>query len=183
MTIAPMSLEAGNNQLIIAPLPENAAVAYVHRLKFINETGSLGALAEPPPYAGDAGKPRAFYLEEPGVVRLHPTPKIDYPDALTVEVTLLPASPGCIQNAAAPDCLFPDYFWTHHREAIRSGVLGRMQLTPRKPWTDASAGALNERRFRNFIRRSRVTSGRRWGMAVQTWRFPEFASGRFGVNT
>ena len=158
-------------RVYLDPLPNDTRVGYIHSVRFSENVPPLRQLTSPPRYLGKPARPRYFMLEEPGTLLLYPAPDKDYLESLSVDLTVIPID---------ADTVLPDFFWTHHRDAVLSGVLGRMMVMPSKPWSSAPTGIMNQRRFRNFVKRSRATSGQRWGMDVQNWMFPYFAGNNTG---
>ena len=145
-TIGPLSAGKDNPNIYLDPQFQNTRVGYILW----------------------ADIPSAFHgymLEDPGHIVLTPTPEKDYSAKFKFAVTLVPMEERT---------QFPDYFWSHWRDAVIDGVCYRMMTMPSKPYTDKAMGLMHGRKFRNHVKRCRTIAKSRFSNTAN-WRYPSFA--------
>ena len=131
---------------------------------YINGTELAQATQTLPPELVPVGLPRAFACEQsPTTLSLIPQPDREYD--LSVLVTLCPK---------CPEQWMPDFFQSHHFEAIMDGVLGRFYNQPMKPYSDKEQARYHLRRYRAAIQEARHMSDRAYTRAGASWAFPSF---------
>lgn len=63
-------------------------------------------------------------------------------------------------------------------DVLLDGLLGKMRMQPKKPYSDPTTGVWNLRRFLNGIAAARTAARKQNTYGVQSWRFPQ----QFAVN-
>jgi hypothetical protein len=100
-------------------------------------------------------------------------------NAITYKSIIMPTTLDDIP--VAPRWLLPMY-----ERAIETGVIGRMQMQPNKPWSNVALAAQNVKRFLNEIGEARAAALRGHLYGGQAWRYPtawRTQSQRGGVST
>lgn len=97
---------------------------------------------------------------------LAPTPTEDL-TGLEIEAFLGPLSNGA---GAVPEDLLLNY-----EDAIVSGVVGRLMLQPRRPYSDTRTGALRVTAFRQGINEARLSANKGRTEAPPEWYYPSWA--------
>lgn len=174
-TTRPLTSGANNPLLYLDPLPDNAVTGYVLRVMFGNEANQtdrhqLGSLSIAPGSRSTGTDPSAYYMEDTGTLRLHPVPTVDHKQAYVVSLSMIPIN---------QKVLLPNYFMSHHRDAIIDGTCSRMMLINGKPYSNAGLAVHHGKRFRNFVKRSRTLTRARYSEGA-AWRYPDFAKQRGG---
>jgi len=114
------------------------------------------------------GTPLAYQTTPPrfSEIVFLPTP----PQALSgirVEVFLGPVPGDCSQ--------LPDELYADIEEALVDGLVGRMTMKPKKPYSDAKLGAVRLSAYRAGCRRARVQASKSRTTAPSPWHYPMFA--------
>lgn len=94
-----------------------------------------------------------------------PTPSEELED-LTAEVFLAQKTG---QYADVPEGVCVDF-----SEALLAGLCGRLQMMPKRTYTDPKLGALNLKEYRQGVNKARITANKARTSAVEAWRFPGF---------
>ncbi|MGE4469339.1 MAG: hypothetical protein AB7D47_04315 [Desulfovibrio sp.] len=95
--------------------------------------------------------PECFIVTEPGMVHLWPEPAQDVPEALVVEVALLPA--------IASRCC-PEFLLSRYGRVVAWGAQAQLMLIPDRAWTDPGGAALFERKYEDGIAGARIMVAR-----------------------
>ena len=172
-TFGPVTAKANNPVIYLDPLFQNARVGYVWLAVFTNGKGSqkrLTPMSTMPAYASTGDEPVGYLMEEPGVLRLNPTPKVELKNAFLFDISVIPLE---------LETRLPAVFWTHWRDAIIDGTCSRCMMMVSKPWSNPSLGTMHGKRFRNHIKRARTITASKYGQS-QPWAFPDFARQRVG---
>lgn len=111
------------------------------------------------------GSPIGFTCPFPGIVTLIPPPAASETGVLDVYASLVPADPVT---------WVPDFFASHHYEAILDGALGRFYNQPMKPFHDRELAKYHLRRYRNKTREASDMAGRGYTPAAADWSYPRF---------
>lgn len=163
----PLNLSADQPNIYLDPLPGDTRVGYVLLVTYQASGGARRALTPmtvaPPVDTVGSTTPRFFYLSTPGEMKLYPTPSEDQTDVLYVSCTVIPRT---------KNTTLPDFFSTHHRDAIIDGVCARMMLMTSKPWSNGPLALTHNRRWRNYIKRCRDITKRKYSLADGPWAFP-----------
>jgi hypothetical protein len=111
-------------------------------------------------YANDANV-FAYFCPTPGMIRL--VAPIEETKLLRAMVSLVPLS-----------IIVPTWFRDQHQSAIETGVMGRMNMLPNRPWTDQKDGTLRWRQYLNMRNMARANTLRAYTSQGQGWRFQRF---------
>lgn len=171
--VGPLSSKADNPKILLDPLPGNTRVGYVYQVTFQSNPSTLKTLTPGAviPYLRPSGdQPTAYFMETTGTINLNPIPTQDWDEAYLVDLSVIPLG---------PNIRLPEIFWTHWRDALIDGVLGKCMLMISKPWSNPSLGTMHARKFRNHIKRARAITDSKYTDA-QAWAFPDFAKQRVG---
>lgn len=158
---------AGEAVVTIPPVDidgESAECLYI--LKAFYKTRELGNAAYQVHTHSD-GTPIGFTCPTPNTLTLIPAPAASETGVLDVYAALAPADPAT---------WVPDFFVTHHFEAILDGALGRFYNQPMKPFHDRELAKYHLRRYRNKTREASDMAGRGYTPAAADWGFPRFGA-------
>jgi hypothetical protein len=128
-----------------------------------------------------AGSPPALYVDPPGVILslVWPQTTGQTAQALLIKNIISPTEPGGI-----PDC--PAWLLPLYEIAIREGLIGYLQMTPGKPYSNMAGAKYHLMRFRDQAMMAKVAVQRSNLLGGQSWRFPSqyrVNSQRGGVST
>lgn len=157
-------LVAGQAEVPVNPVDDNSKCIDV--LKVFYKKQELGQAAYQVHTHSD-GAPIGFTCETPNVVTLIPAPATSETGVLDVHAALAPTDPLT---------WLPDFFETHHFEAILDGALGRFYNQPMKPFHDRELAKYHLRRYRNKTREASDMAGRGYTPSAQDWTFPRFGA-------
>lgn len=121
-------------------------------------------------YGATPAPPTQYYMQSPDVMWLYPIPDKDYGKVLNIYASVTPT------NLSAQ---LPDMSYTHHLDSLLYGVLSRLYLMSKRPWSDKDLGMMYEKKFRQDVMQFRDVANRGYGPADTRMIFPSFA-GRTG---
>lgn len=103
-----------------------------------------------------AGSPHAYFLVQPGEVRLYPVPVSDAATGLTARVSIAPSdvSPG-----------LPDHLGQAFGDAIQTGAKARLMLYPGRSWTSGELAGVYAQAFDRLVHDATVQAARSYGNA------------------
>jgi len=153
-------------QATVAINPVDADSKCIDILKAFYKSNELGQAAYRVHTPAD-GSPIGFTCPTPDVITLIPTPSTSETGVLDVYVALVPLDPATF---------VPDFFVTHHFEAILDGTLGQFYNQPMKPFHDRELAKYHLRRYRNKTREASDMAGRGYTPSAQDWAFPRFGA-------
>ena len=110
--------------------------------------------------------PTEYYGISPGVVQLIPTPAATVANIIDAVVILQPLFTSDFVPDPAKDVFF---------DGILSGILGRMMLHPKRPYSNVGLGQYHMKQFNNAIGEARDFSRRRFTKTENSWAFPAWA--------
>lgn len=96
------------------------------------------------PTDADSAEPAEYYLEEGGVLRLHPVPDAVY--TLDIEAAVAPSDTATS---------VPDVLYKKHKYTIAMGAKALLMSMRSKPWTDDQGAAMNAAGFTGAIDKAR----------------------------
>lgn len=101
-----------------------------------------------------------------GTIKLASKPTVA--DTYTVTVVLTVGDP--VTSAGYP--VFPEWILYQYREALLSGVLGKMMLQAAKAYSNQTLGTYHTRRFEAAKTQGKVDAARENVRNAQAWRYP-----------
>jgi len=110
--------------------------------------------------------PVQYYGLSAGSVRLIPTPIATVANIMDAVVVLQPLFTSDFVPNDAKDIWF---------DGIMDGILGRIMVHPKKPYTNAVLAQYHLKRFNNTIGEARDTARRRYTKTENSWTFPAWA--------
>lgn len=114
--------------------------------------------------------PCAYFMVKADVMKLYPTPNMNFGNILNVYCALVPTT---------TQAQLPDIAYTMHLDGLLYGTLARLLVMGKKPWSDRALGMDYERKYRREILIARDFANRGQGPADAWTKFPSFA-GRSG---
>jgi hypothetical protein len=169
--VGPYILATNIEEFDLNPVDQNSSVQFVHAawLLGIEQPGQKTPLQVSTRLiqGTDRGQPRAFFCMSPSRLQVFPVPNQNYGRVFYAYCTLIPTA-GAI--------VLPDIAFTHHLDALMSGVMYRMCSMTKKPWSDKDLAAAH---FKNYTREINVWKDfalRGQGPADMPFRFPSFAN-------
>jgi len=162
MVVTDLSIVADDPEIAVNPVDNRATCIDVLKV-FVNDQEIGQAPYQVQGYS--PGQPTGFTCPTPDVITLIPTPTTDDENAVSALVALAPRD---------PTVWVPDFFETHHFEAILDGTLGRFYNQPMKPFSDAELARYHLRRYRAKTRESADMARRGYTPYAQNWAFPGF---------
>jgi len=163
--LGPYATKAGDPIVALNPIDSKRGCIYVKQA-YWKGSPLMQATMNSPEGIEQASAPSSYVCDSaPNVVRLMPTPTVDEDTAFYAHCVLCPR---------CPDEWLPDFFRTHHFEAILAGVLGRMHSEPSKTYSDERVGAYYLSRYRNRTREARDMATRGNLPNGARWQFPAF---------
>jgi hypothetical protein len=162
--VGPYNLVADDNLIGVNPIDSRREAVYVRAVWYKDK--HLGQMSANVPVRENSGTPLYYTCEsDPTVLTLVPIPDQDVADAIKVLAVLCPK---------CPDKWLPDWFSTHHFEAIFDGVLGRFYSQLNKPFSNEPRAAYHLRRYRNKCREARDMATRGYTPGGARWNFPTY---------
>lgn len=163
VTVGPRNVVANRRQYILSPYDAYSEVIGVSAVsisgqaldKLVNRSHTVSQTSSIPTH---------YFVPEPGVLELYPTPLESIPSSMFINVELIPS-----ENVR----LLPVLAGTDHYDAIFDGLLGRMYAHPAKPYTNLSGAEYHLKRFRSAIGKA-AGMAKQGGIGAQNWRFPRF---------
>lgn len=116
--------------------------------------------------ANENDTPVAGTMQEPGVLVLAVIPTNTFSVFATVSLTCLDP----VGSDGWPRV--PSWVWDKYSLDLTDGIVGRMMLTPAKPYSNEKLGTLHSRKFQSAIARARGEARRMNMYGAQRWRFP-----------
>jgi hypothetical protein len=74
------------------------------------------------------------------------------------------------------DVTLPEFVLTHHKDAVINGVYARMLMHDNKPYSNAVAAQMRDRRFRAYCRKIRDTAQRGYNTSDRMWSFSNWGT-------
>lgn len=163
VVIGPKTVVANKARYTLSPYDAYANVVAVLSAEF-NEVGMTALPRRPAGREPDGTAPWAYFTESPDILRLWPTPTVEYAEALTIYVALTPKiTVTHVPRIAA----------TRHYDAILDGALGRIMSQPAKPYSNQVLGQYHLNRFRAAIGKYKAAAIQ-GNNGAPAWSFPRF---------
>lgn len=102
------------------------------------------------------GEPRWFTQLDQDNVRLIPIPAATESAVLRMRTAFKPTHEATT---------LPDILWTQYRNEIAQGAMGRLMLTPDKPWTNVELGAALLQQFDSAVSKAKVDAAKGFSRA------------------
>ena len=157
-----LDTRAGQFTYKLDGLVPNTDVLYVHSAHhFERPLNPIEPLPFDRNYTGD---PHQYWSPSPGEIRISPIPGKTEADALRLRVSLRPV-PG--------SCQVPDWIEKAFFGVILDGILARMYLHMKRPYTSPTLGERHSRLYQKGIVRARSMGSRRFTPADHAFSYPQ----------